>query len=133
MSVLLDADVVIGALDASDAHHRQARKLFATWNTDALARTISVVNLTEVLVGLAAEPAALLIGREAIRVLGIAPHTPNEIIAVEAARLRARHPISLPDGYLLATARHTKSTVASFDRKLLRAADAEALPCVVLP
>lgn len=127
MTVVLDADVVIGALDAADAHHAEARTLFAGWNAEATARTMSVVNLTEVLVGLALDPAVLRIGREAIRALGIKPHAPNEAIAVDAARIRARHPISLPDSYLLATARHVHADLASFDRRLLRAAAAEGL------
>jgi predicted nucleic acid-binding protein len=37
------------------------------------------------------------------------------------------HPISLPDAYLLATAKHTGSTIASFDRKVRDAADREGL------
>jgi len=127
VTVVLDADIVIGALDAADAHHAEARALLAGWNAEATARTMSVVNLTEVLVGLALDPVALRIGREAIRALGIKPHPPNEAIAVDAARIRARHPISLPDGYVLATARHAHADVASFDRRLLRAAAAEGL------
>jgi len=133
VTVVLDADVVIGALDAADAHHPDIRELFAGWNDAATARTMSVINLTEVLVGLAVDPAVLHVGREAIRALGVKPHAPNEVIAVEAARLRARHPISLPDGYLLATARRVHADVASFDRKLLRAARAEGLRCVFPP
>lgn len=125
MSVVVDADVVIAALDATDAHHADARELFASWQRSAELRTMSLVNLTEVLIGLAGEPAVLRAGREAIRALGVKPHAPNEAIAVDAARLRQRHPISLPDSYLLATARHLGAEPASFDRKLLRAAAAE--------
>ena len=66
--------------------------------------------------------------REAITALGVTIHSPNEAVGVDAARLRGRHPISLPDSYLLATARQTGSTVASFDRKVTRAAMAEGLP-----
>jgi predicted nucleic acid-binding protein len=49
-------------------------------------------------------------------------------LPVNAARLRARHPISLPDAYLLATARHLEATVTSFDTKVLRAAGRERIP-----
>ncbi|HXB78592.1 MAG TPA: molybdopterin-binding protein, partial [Bradyrhizobium sp.] len=52
----------------------------------------------------AKEPAKIAAAREAIAALGVAVHTPNEAIGVEAARLRARHPISVPDAYCLATA-----------------------------
>lgn len=126
MTVVLDADVVIAALDAEDAHHGEARALFADWNAGATARTMSVVSLTEVLVGLAADPVVLRLGRAAIRALGIKAHAPNEAIAVDAARLRARHRISLPDSYGLSTAHHLKAELATFDRRLLRAAGAEA-------
>lgn len=130
MRVLLDADVLIGALDRSDAHHAHARELFvrARENQDLLS--ISVVNLTEVLIAPAAEAGKLAAAREAIAALGIAVHQPSEAIAVDAARLRGRHPISLPDAYLLASARHTAATVASFDRKVQQAAEHEGLTTI---
>lgn len=127
MSVVVDADVVIAALDATDAHHAASRELFGGWQQAAQARVMSLVNLTEVLVGLAADAAVLRTGREAIKALGIKPHVPNEAIAVEAARLRQRHPISLPDSCLLATARRLGAEPASFDHKLLRAARDEGI------
>jgi predicted nucleic acid-binding protein len=126
--VLLDADVLIGALDATDAHHALAREWFAGWTADGTERLIGVLNLTEVLVGPSAQPARLARAREALAVLGVRAREPNEAIAVDAARIRGRHPVSLADAYLLATARASGATIASFDRKLVRAADAEALP-----
>jgi len=127
LSVVLDADVVIGALDASDAYHPLAAERFLTWEEASTARLLSAVTLTEVLVGPATEPTVLRGARRAIAALGIAVHAPNEAIAVEAARLRGRHPISLPDAYLLATARQLKSQPVSFDRNVQRAAEAEGL------
>jgi predicted nucleic acid-binding protein len=126
--VLLDADVLIGALDATDAHHALAREWFADWTADGTERLIGVLNLTEVLVGPSAQPARLARAREALAVLGVRAREPNEAIAVDAARIRGRHPVSLADAYLLATARASGATIASFDQKLVRAADAEALP-----
>lgn len=128
MRVLLDADVLIGALDATDAHHALAREWFADWTADGTERLIGVLNLTEVLVGPSAQPARLARAREALAVLGVRAREPNEAIAVDAARIRGRHPVSLADAYLLATARASGATIASFDQKLVRAADAEALP-----
>ena len=125
MKLLLDADVVIGALDANDVHHQEAHGLFEGWNEHGDTRLISVVNLTEVLVAPAADPAKLAVAREAIAALGVAAHQPSETIAVDAARLRGRHPISVPDAYCLATAKQTASTIVSFDDRLLRAADSE--------
>jgi predicted nucleic acid-binding protein len=125
LKLLLDADVVIGALDRNDTHHREARGLFKRWNERGDTRLISLVNLSEVLVAPAADPAKLATAREAIAALGINVHQPSETIAVDAARLRGRHPISLPEAYCLATAKQTGSTIASFDEKLLRAASSE--------
>ena len=133
MKVLLDADVVIGALDANDAHHHHAHALFERWNEQGDTRLISIVNLTEVLVAPAANATKLAAAREAIVALGISTHQPSETIAVDAARLRGRHPISLPDAYCLATAKQTGSTVVSFDDKLLRAANNEPGITVVAP
>jgi predicted nucleic acid-binding protein len=127
VTVVLDADVVIGALDRSDAHHAEARRRFAAWQSDRTPRVIALVNLTEVLVGPASEPQRLRAAREAIAALGIGVQAPTEAIAVDAARLRATHPISLPDAYALATARHVGGRVASFDERLVAAATTEGL------
>jgi len=89
---------------------------------------MSVVNLSEVLVAPAADRQRLRAAREAIAALGVSVHLPTEAIGVDAARLRSRHPISLPDGYLLATVKHTGAMAVSFDRKVVRAARAEGIP-----
>jgi predicted nucleic acid-binding protein len=134
LKVVLDADVLIGALDAGDGHHAEARSLFEVWNERGDARLISAVNLSEVLVAPAASPKRLAVAREAIAALGVGAHRPSEAIAIDAARLRGRHPISLPDAYCLATARQTRSAVASFDDRLLRAArDERGITVVASP
>ena len=79
------------------------------------------------LVAPAGERRRLQAAREAIAALGVQVHQPGEVIAVEAARLRNAQPISLPEAYCLATARHTDSSIASFDDKLLRAAEREGI------
>lgn len=127
MTVVLDADIVIGALDACDAHHDEARRRFVGWEAAGSARLLSAVNLTEVLIAPSAKPACLSAAREAIAALGIAVHSPSEVIAVDAARLRRVHPISVPDAYALATARHLRASIASFDRGLMSAAAAEGI------
>jgi predicted nucleic acid-binding protein len=124
---VLDADILIGALDSSDAHHRQSRRLFVAWRDQGDALLVSVVNLSEVLVAPAADRQRLRAAREAVAALGVTVHSPTEAIGVDASRLRSRHPISLPDGYLLATAKHTGTTAVSFDRKVMRAAKAESI------
>ncbi len=127
MKLLLDADVLIGALDEHDAHHARARALFTHWHHDQDAVAISAVNLTEVLIAPSTHAAQLTAALRAIGALGVTPHQPTEAIAIEAARLRQRHPVSLPDAYCLATAKHTGSTIASFDQKILKAAQHEGV------
>jgi len=130
VKLVLDADVLIGALDGSDRHHRGARRLFVRWQRENAARLISVVNLSEVLVAPSADPVRLRTAREAITALGVTIHRPSEAVGVEAARLRLGHPISLADAYCLATARHAAAQLVSFDRKVLRAAEAEQIAAV---
>jgi predicted nucleic acid-binding protein len=124
----LDADVLIGALDGSDAHHAHARELFTRWREQDDSALISVINLSEVLIAPAADQRRLRAARAAITARRVSVHSPTEAIGVDAARLRGRHPISLPGAYLLATARHTASTAVSFDRRIVRAATAEGIP-----
>ena len=130
MKRLLDADVLIGALDGDDAHHDRARELLTGWRQQEDAVRISVVNLAEVLIGPASDPARLATARQAIAALGVAVHLPSEAIGVEAARLRHRHPVSLADAYCLATAKRTSSSLASFDPRVLKAARREGLETV---
>ena len=130
MTVVLGADLLIGALDGDDAHHRRARVLFTSWQRQNKRRLINVVSLTEVLIAPAADRQRLRQAREAIRALGVDVHRPNEAIAVDAATLRSRHPISLADAYCLATARHAGGSVASFDARIIRAAGSEQLAAV---
>lgn len=131
MRYALDADILIGALDSSDAHHQQSRRLFVTWRDQDTTLIVSVINLSEVLIAPAADQKRLRAAREAVAALGVTIHSPTEAIGVDASRLRSRHPISLPDGYLLATAKHTGATAVSFDRKVVRAAKAESIPTSV--
>lgn len=128
MRYALDADVLIGALDRSDPHHQRARSLFTAWHQQRDTALVSVINLSEVLVAPSSDQQRLRAAREAIAALGVTSHSPTEAVGVEAARMRGRHPISLPDAYLLATAKHSRSAVVSFDRKVTRAAAAEGIP-----
>lgn len=127
MKLVLDAGVLIGALDGSDPHHAQARALFVGWQERDDTRLLSVVNLSEVLIAPAADRQQLRAAREAIAALGVAIHQPGEAIGVEAARLRSAHPISLPDAYCLASARYADASVVSFDQKVRRAAELEGI------
>lgn len=128
MKYAVDADVVVGALDSSNPPHAEARGLLSAWHDQGDTRQISAINLSEVLIAPSADSHRLRSARAAIAALGVIVHQPNEAIAVDAVRLRGRHPISLPDAYLLATARRTGAAVASFDGTVTRAARAEGIP-----
>jgi predicted nucleic acid-binding protein len=91
---------------------------------------MSVVNLSEVLVAASADRARLRAAREAIAALGVTIHRPSEAIGVDAARMRLEHPISLADAYCLATVRHAGARLVSFDRKVVRAAEAEQIASI---
>jgi predicted nucleic acid-binding protein len=127
-SVVVDADVMVGALEATDSHHAAAAEWFRAWQPAGTRRVASVLNLTETLVRPAEDPRSLSQARAALSRLGVSPHTPTITVAVDAARLRASHPISLADAYLLATARHLEAAVASFDAEVNSAAEHEHIP-----
>jgi predicted nucleic acid-binding protein len=130
VKVVVDADVLIGALDGVDPHHATARTLFRSWQRRDVTRLVSAVNLTEVLVRPAADRATMLAAREAIAALGVQIHQAGEAVAVKAARLRSAYPISVPDAFCLATAHYTDAQVASFNEKVLRTAGLERIPVI---
>lgn len=122
---VLDTDVVIGALDRSDAHHAKASRTLLRLLDGGVSLHMSVVNYAEVLVRPALQEDTLQRAVDAIASLRINLHTPDAGIGRDAARMR-RLNISLADGFALATARRLDAAVASYDarvRKAARAAD----------
>lgn len=106
---ILDAGVIIGVLDAGDAHHEAAKEAVA----GAIARgdvlAVPASAYAECLVGPARH------GREAMRVVDrFLADLPADVepitrqVASRAAHLRARHGrrLPLPDALVLATALH---------------------------
>lgn len=119
-AVTLDADVVIGLLDADDAHHAAAVRLFAECDADSLL--MSAATLSEVLVGPLrkgnVEVAEHLLARLDVRIVDVDP-----IIARRAAVLRAEHTgLKLPDALGLATALERDAKLQTFDERLKRIA-----------
>ncbi|MGF1599157.1 MAG: type II toxin-antitoxin system VapC family toxin [Acidimicrobiales bacterium] len=109
----LDAGVIIGFLDASDAHHAAATASLtrALDNGDHLAMAASA--LAECLVGPARRSEqAIQIVRDTFDRLPVEIVDLSPAIAIEAARLRARHRfLRLPDALVIAT-----STTAGVDQ-----------------
>lgn len=122
----LDADVVIGFLDATDAHHRRAVRAITRALEEQAPLAMSAAGYSEVLVH------ALATGsREVVDGLvddaGIAIHPVDRQTARSAADLRARHRgLRLPDALALASALQHDAELLTFDRRLLRIAAAEA-------
>jgi predicted nucleic acid-binding protein len=117
---VLDTDVVIAALDRSDAHHRAAAELILALIEGETPRLLSSVNYAEALVRPAADEVTLRRAVDAIAGLGIRVVAPTAEIARAAARHRGRG-ISLADGFAIATAEAGGAAVASFDRRVRRA------------
>lgn len=117
---VLDTDVLIAALDRSDAHHSAAAKAMRTMIEDGVPMLLSVINYAETLVRPAENEATLRAATVAIDALGIEVTSPTPAIARDAARLRGLG-ISLADGFALATARAQSASIASFDRRVRRA------------
>jgi predicted nucleic acid-binding protein len=127
---VLDTDVVIAALDRSDAHHRAAARALKRMTADEQPLLLSLVNYAEALVRPAEDAATLRTAVSAIDALGLQLVPPTAAISRDAAQLRALG-ISLADGFALATALASDSSVATFDRRVRRAvrkAGAELAP-----
>lgn len=105
---VVDAGVVIGFLDAEDAHHTAAEAALR----DARDRRGSIIlpasALAEVLVGpWRSGPSAVHAVQHLIDRLPMGIHPLDTEIALRAAELRARHrSLKLPDAMVIATASH---------------------------
>jgi predicted nucleic acid-binding protein len=124
---VLDTDVVIAALDRSDAHHPAAAAVFARFDAEGAELLICSVNYAEVLVRPAQDERTLREASEAIAGLGIRVQAPGASIARLAAR-RRNLGISLADGFALATAERAGADVASFDKRVRRALERADIP-----
>lgn len=102
----LDAGVVIGLLDADDAHHLGARAVLddALARSDRLAMAASAVS--ECLVAPARRgDRAVRVVHDLLERLPITVVATDSAIATAAARVRARHQVlRLPDALVIATA-----------------------------
>jgi predicted nucleic acid-binding protein len=126
--VVFDSDVVIGFLNADDAHHEQAVKLMRESLAPGTRRMLSAVNYSEILIGPiktgkeARDRIDHMLGQFAIEIMIV-----DKAFAQRAAAVRAHTGLKLPDAYALATAIHAEHRgfddvrLASFDEAVLRA------------
>ena len=124
--VVFDSDVLIGFLNADDAHHEQAVEQVRASLAPGTRRLLCAVNYAEILIG------PLRAGRED-RVKQMLKHFTIDTVHVDgelaerAATVRARTGLKLPDAFALATVAHAEQrgsmdvSLASFDTKVLEA------------
>lgn len=122
----LDTDVVIAALDRSDAHHVEAAAAFKRFADREEELLLCTVNYGEALVRPAEDERNLRAAVDAISSLGIRLLAPDAALARNAARRRALG-VSLADGFAIATAERAESDLASFDKRVRRALDRTGL------
>jgi predicted nucleic acid-binding protein len=122
-TVVVDADVIIGFLDASDAQHRRAIEVLKAWLSAGDVVLIPASVYAEILVwplrrGVDGTVDAF-IAESGLRVV---PLTAD--IARQAANLRAKHAsLRLPDALVLATAVTHGASFLSLDHSLQRIVD----------
>jgi predicted nucleic acid-binding protein len=116
---VLDTDVVIAALDRSDAHHDAAATALKRMTREGVDLLLSLMNYAETLVRPAEDPKTLRAAVAAIDALGLRLVAPTPPIARDAAVVRGLG-VSLADGFALATARAYSAGVATFDRRVRR-------------
>jgi predicted nucleic acid-binding protein len=126
--VVFDSDVLIGFLNAADAHHAEAVELMRDSLAPGTRRRLSAVNYSEILIGPiragkhTSDHVEAMLGRFAIEITIV-----DRALARRAAAIRARTDLKLPDAYALATAMdaehegHDDVRLASFDKAVLRA------------
>ncbi|WP_310570674.1 PIN domain-containing protein [Gemmatimonas sp.] len=106
--VHLDAGVVIGLLDANDAHHSSAHRAIADVLRDGHGLAIAASAFAECLVGpYRRGKASVLVVHSLIERLPITVVSLDAETASTAARVRAQHVgLRLPDALVIATAVH---------------------------
>lgn len=121
---VVDADVLIGHLDSTDALHERAEQLLLALADEGIGLRASTVTLAEVLVA-PARTGRLREAETALDRLGVEEVPLGADAAHRLAALRARTGCRLPDCCVLLTAEASDGAVlASFDAKVRRAAAA---------
>lgn len=113
--MVLDAGVIIGALDSADVHHQASVATLASLQRDELILPASV--LAEILVRPYGRGRRAVQGVEQFLAdLGVRIHPLDVAVAHAAARLRSSHPpVRLPDALTLGTAAVVGGTVVTTD------------------
>lgn len=117
-ALILDASVLIGLLDAADAHHGRSVDDVEAADRDGRRLLVPASAYSETLVAFA-RAQRLDEARQAIVAMGITVVSLTDTIAERAAELRARYDrLRLPDAIVLATAQVLGGRLLSYDRRL---------------
>jgi predicted nucleic acid-binding protein len=120
--LILDASVVIGLLDAADAHHDRAVDEVDAADREGRTLLLPASAYSELLVAFA-RAGRIPEAREAVAAMGISVVPLTAAIAETAADLRSSHRyLRLPDAIVLASARAHDGELLSYDRRLDRLA-----------
>lgn len=121
-TLILDASVLIGLLDAGDAHHARAVSDVESADLAGRALVAPASVYSEALVAFA-RAGRLGDARDAIAAMGIAVAPMTAAIAEQAAELRADHNwLRLPDAIVVASARALDAQLLTYDDRLARLA-----------
>ena len=117
--IVLDASVLIGYLDARDAHHDRAMGLLTREIDDDFA--VNLLTLAEILVAPTRagqrDTVLAVLGSLAVRTLPFPQGS-----AVTLAQLRAETLLKMPDCCVLLSALDQQARLASFDDRLVKVA-----------
>jgi predicted nucleic acid-binding protein len=121
-ALILDASVLIGLLDAADAHHDRAVDDTEVADEAGHDLLTPASAYSEALVAFA-RVGRLEDARNALAAMGITVTPLTAMMAERAAELRARHKrLRLPDAMMLACARELNGELLSYDQRLARLA-----------
>lgn len=113
--IVLDANVLIAHLDATDAHHDRASALLALHADHPFLA--SPISIAEVLVG-PVRAGLLDQATAALSQLGVSTVELGLDAPTRLALLRAATGLKLPDCCVLASAEHSQAGIATFDDRL---------------
>jgi predicted nucleic acid-binding protein len=117
--IVLDASVLIAHLDSADRHHAEARRLLEERGAEPLAS--SAITLAETFVS-PARAGRLEDAEAALRRLGVDELAIGAGAAGRLATLRAGTGLKMPDCSVLLAALDQEAILASFDSRLVAAA-----------
>lgn len=117
-AVVLDACVLIGLLDAADAHHERAVVDVERADLDGHDLIAPASAYSEVLVAFARAD-RVREARASLEMMGVVVESLTPEAAERAAALRARHGrLRLPDAMVLAVSERPERTLLTYDARL---------------